>query len=93
VKGNGKVIAGGTDLLVNMKKGTVKPAFLVSLKKVEGLREIAGKNGGLSVGSHVTVSEIAGSDRVISSFRYWPGPRPVSALRSSGTAPPSGEIS
>ncbi|OPX98895.1 MAG: Carbon monoxide dehydrogenase medium chain [Syntrophorhabdus sp. PtaB.Bin047] len=68
LKGNGKVIAGGTDLLVNMKKGTVKPAFLVSLKKVEGLREIAGKNGGLSVGSHVTVSEIAGSDRVISSF-------------------------
>jgi len=68
LKGNGKVIAGGTDLLVNMKKGTVKPAFLVSLRKVEGLREIGGENGGLAIGSHATVSEIADSDRVGSMF-------------------------
>ena len=68
LKGNGKVIAGGTDLLVNMKKGIVTPAFLVSLKKVEGLREIAGDNGGLAIGSQVTISEIADSDRVGSAF-------------------------
>jgi len=68
LKGNGKVIAGGTDLLVNMKKGTVRPACLVSLKKVEALREISGEDGGLSVGSHVTISEIADSDRVASTF-------------------------
>jgi len=68
LEGNGKVIAGGTDLLVNMKKGTVAPAFLVSLKKVEGLREIAGQRGGFAIGSHVTVSEIADSDHVGSAF-------------------------
>jgi carbon-monoxide dehydrogenase medium subunit len=68
LKGNGKVIAGGTDLLVNMKKGTVRPACLVSLRKVEGLREISGEDGGLSVGSHVTISEIAESDRVASTL-------------------------
>ncbi len=81
LKGNGKVVAGGTDLLVNMKKGTVRPACLVSLKKVDGLREISGEDGSLAIGSHVTVSEIAESDRVASAF-------PVLARSASGLGSP-----
>lgn len=76
LKGNAKVIAGGTDLLVNMKKGTVKPTHLVSLKKISGLREIVREDTGLSIGSHVTISEIADSALVASLF-------PVLALSAS----------
>lgn len=81
LRGKGRVIAGGTDLIVNMKKGTVKPACLVSLKKVDGLREIVGENGALAIGSHVTVSQIAESDQVASAF-------PVLARSASGLGSP-----
>ena len=81
LKGNAKVIAGGTDLIVNMKKGTLNPACLVSLKKVEGLRQIVREGGGLTIGSHVTVAEIAESATVA-----WVAP--VLARSASGLGSP-----
>ena len=33
-------LAGGTDLLVRMKRGEIHPPGLVNLKRIEGLREI-----------------------------------------------------
>jgi len=80
-KGSARVIAGGTDLLVNMKKGVVKPVCLVSLKKVDGLREIARKDNGLAIGSQVTVAEIAESAAVA-----WVSP--VLARSASGLGSP-----
>lgn len=65
------VLAGGTDLLVDLKEETVRWDHLVSLKKVEEVRGIHyGKENGLTIGAAVTHSELARSEIV---QRLFPG--------------------
>jgi 4-hydroxybenzoyl-CoA reductase subunit beta len=55
------LLAGGTDLLPNMKRRHQTPATLVSLRRVEALRNVtnsSGINGEMRVGAGVTLSEI-----------------------------------
>ncbi len=54
-------IAGGTDLMVNMKKRVVCPEQVVAIGDLAELRSIAGENGVVRVGACVTVSELAAS--------------------------------
>ena len=61
LKGKAKVIAGGTDLIVNMKKGIVAPACVVSLRRIGPLSLVDTKKTVIEIGSHVTVSELASS--------------------------------
>jgi carbon-monoxide dehydrogenase medium subunit len=57
-----KVLAGGTDLLVNMKKKLLSPEQIISLNRIEGLGEATTQNGaGLSVGPLSTAAYLAGS--------------------------------
>jgi carbon-monoxide dehydrogenase medium subunit len=57
-----KVLAGGTDLLVNMKKKLLSPDQIISLNKIEGLSEVTSQNGsGLSIGPLATAAYLAGS--------------------------------
>jgi carbon-monoxide dehydrogenase medium subunit len=57
-----KVLAGGTDLLVNMKKKILSPEQIISLNKIEGLGEAMTQNGsGLSIGPLATAAYLAGS--------------------------------
>ena len=53
-------LAGGTDLLVNMKKGLHRPGMLVSLARISGLAKIS-ENGGrsLGIGAMATMDAIA----------------------------------
>jgi carbon-monoxide dehydrogenase medium subunit len=70
-KGGGmaSLIAGGTDLLVNMKKNLIKPVSLVSLASLSELNNINfNESDGLSIGSMVTVAKIAGSDTIKERF-------------------------
>jgi len=58
--GKSRVIAGGTDLLVNMKKKVITPEKVVSLDKIPDLNELSfsGENG-LVLGSMVRIAELA----------------------------------
>ena len=56
-----KIIAGGTDILVNMKKGLLSPKYIVGISKVEELSEIETRKGGISIGSHIIASELVES--------------------------------
>jgi 4-hydroxybenzoyl-CoA reductase subunit beta len=57
------LIAGGTDLLPNMKRRQQSPATLISLRKVEGLKRVA--NGtGLTLGAGLTLTEVVGTQAV-----------------------------
>jgi 4-hydroxybenzoyl-CoA reductase subunit beta len=56
-----KVLAGGTDLLVNMKWRTVIPSALVNLKTVPGLNEIETENGEIRIGALVKLNRISES--------------------------------
>src|SRR5271169_234778 len=57
-----KILAGGTDLLANMKKKLLSPDQIISLNKIEGLDEATTQNGaGLSIGPLSTAAYLAGS--------------------------------
>jgi 4-hydroxybenzoyl-CoA reductase subunit beta len=64
-----KIMAGGTDLLVNMKQGFHISRRLVWPGKVEELRRISIQSGGdISIGAMATLSDVASSDTVKSAY-------------------------
>jgi aerobic carbon-monoxide dehydrogenase medium subunit len=63
-RGKARPLAGGTDLLVNMKKKVLNPEHLVSLMRIAELSRLERSNGTLLIGAGVTVSQIAASEAV-----------------------------
>ncbi len=49
-----RIYAGGTSLLLLMKQGIVRPAYLVNIKKIPGLRYIENGSSALRIGSLTT---------------------------------------
>ena len=68
LKSNAKIIAGGTDILVNMKKGVISPKYLVSLGKMKELFVLEQRKKGIAIGSHVIISELAESGLLWKNF-------------------------
>jgi 4-hydroxybenzoyl-CoA reductase subunit beta len=56
-------LAGGTDLLPNMKRRQQVPRTLMSLRQVEGLRQVQWSDMGLRLGACLTLTDIAGDAR------------------------------
>lgn len=57
--GEARVLAGGTDLLVKMKRGELRPRLVVSLRRVHGHdRMVASVDRGLSLGPLCTMSRL-----------------------------------
>lgn len=53
------LLAGGTDVLVNIKQKKIQPDFLINLKKINSLYKISfDQEKGLRIGSLVTLAEI-----------------------------------
>ena len=64
-----KVVAGGTDLLPQLKNGVLKPGWVVDLSAVAELRTISdAPDGGLRIGASVTARELERDARVRSRF-------------------------
>ena len=64
-------IAGGTDVVPNMKRGLLEPARLVSVRRIPELTGVrVEEDGSLVLGAATTLAEIAGDARVA---RTWPG--------------------
>ena len=62
---DGRFIAGGTDLLLAMKKREVAPGHLISLSDIAGLKGIGDDgSGGVRIGALTTLGEIERSDIV-----------------------------
>jgi carbon-monoxide dehydrogenase medium subunit len=59
-----KVIAGGTDILPDLKRGALKVEHLVSVSKLEELKKITKNDDELWIGSAVTLNEVADSEVV-----------------------------
>jgi CO/xanthine dehydrogenase FAD-binding subunit len=61
-------LAGGTDLYVRMKRGEIKPSYLINLKRIKGLNQIEGEpKKGLRIGALTRISEIEHSPLIYSS--------------------------
>ncbi|GAB4355402.1 MAG: xanthine dehydrogenase family protein subunit M [Immundisolibacter sp.] len=57
-QGNARVLAGGTDLIVNMRVGRRKPGLVVDGKRIPELNELALTADGLSIGAAVSCRRI-----------------------------------
>ncbi len=68
-KGTARILAGGTDLLTQMKERLVEPDRLVNLKEIPGLDRIEVSASGLRLGTLVRLAEIAGHPGVRKTWR------------------------
>ena len=82
--GLARVLAGGTDLLVQLKAGMIRPDLVVDIKKIPGIREITGENGGFRIGAAVANAELKEHPEVRA---RWPG---VPVVLLSAQAPNAG---
>ena len=69
-KSEARVLAGGTDLLIQMRAGRVEPEILVDIKGIPELTSIVAENGGFRFGAAVTCMELAEHEAFA---RAWPG--------------------
>ena len=65
----GRFIAGGTDLVVNVRHGLARPDLLIDLSGVEGLAAIQTSESGLRIGAMVSVSALARNSTVAARYR------------------------
>lgn len=66
---NAKAIAGGTDLLIQMRHGGKKPSIIVNLKYIEKLNKINFSDVGVHIGALTKISEAACCEKIIDN---WP---------------------
>ena len=63
-----KPLGGGTDLVVNMRRGIVAPPVLIDLNRVEGLSTIKADADMLEIGASVTLVALAEHPEVIAHY-------------------------
>ncbi|MDP6353382.1 MAG: xanthine dehydrogenase family protein subunit M [Alphaproteobacteria bacterium] len=68
--GEARVLAGGTDLLVQMRAGLVRPGLIVDVKKIFDMTLIAPDDGGFRIGA-ATCGERIGANNSLRAA--WPG--------------------
>jgi 4-hydroxybenzoyl-CoA reductase subunit beta len=54
-----RLLGGGTDLVVNIRRGIVAPPVLIEMSRVAELRAIEADAAGLEIGAAVTLAEVA----------------------------------
>src|SRR5262245_30064598 len=68
--GPARVLAGGTDVIVQMETDLIEPALLVDIKKIPEVRQITAENGGFRIGAAVPGMEIMSHAAL---NKAWPG--------------------
>src|SRR5258706_1115153 len=68
--GDARVLAGGTDLLVQMKTDLVHPTLIVDIKRISQLRNISREGSGFRVGAGVSGAELKEHPEL---KKVWPG--------------------
>ncbi len=56
--GRALILAGGTNLLIYIKEGSIREGTLVDIKSLKELKGISGDNGYIEIGAGVTIAEI-----------------------------------
>ncbi len=69
-EGLSRILAGGTDVLVQLKAETVEPDLIVDLKHLPGMRDITQEDGGFRIGAAVSGAELGEHAGVKA---MWPG--------------------
>jgi carbon-monoxide dehydrogenase medium subunit len=87
-KGKGYILAGGTDLLVQMKSGVRTPGVIVDVKKISEMTAIVEKKGSFTIGA-ATPAAVIGEHKKLK--KMWPGV--VEAINLIGSTQVQGRAS
>jgi CO/xanthine dehydrogenase FAD-binding subunit len=68
--GIARVMAGGTDLLVQLKSGMIEPDLIVDIKAIPGIRDITTEAGGFVIGAGVPNQALGEHAGLVAA---WPG--------------------
>ena len=68
--GQARILAGGTDIMVQLHMDTTDPDLLVDIKNIPELRAITESGGAYSIGAAITGAELGENDVV---KKLWPG--------------------
>jgi CO/xanthine dehydrogenase FAD-binding subunit len=68
--GDARVLAGGTDLLVQMRSDILDPELIVDIKRIPETRAVTEEGGGWRIGAAVTGAELKENARL---SQEWPG--------------------
>ena len=63
-RGEAKIIAGGTAVVLMMRQGLIAPALLVSLQRIAGHSSIEVVDSEVRIGANITLGEVASSELV-----------------------------
>ena len=92
-KGRARVLAGGTDLLIQMRNGRIQPELLVDVKGIPELGEIVAETGGYRIGAAVTGMQLI---EHVDFAKRWPGVvdgvRLIGSLQVKGRATVGGNL-
>jgi carbon-monoxide dehydrogenase medium subunit len=69
-QGQARILAGGTDLLVQLRAGVIEPDLVVDVKKIPEMHKITAEDGGFRIGAAVSGAELGEHPDV---KRLWPG--------------------
>ena len=69
-RGTSRILAGGTDLLVQMRSGMLEPDLIVDIKNIPGMYDIKPGKDGCWIGAAVSGAELGENPKVRKS---WPG--------------------
>ena len=58
------ILAGGTDVMIDMRSGTLQSKYLLDISRFSALHEIEIRETGLTIGAAVTISEINSSETI-----------------------------
>ena len=91
--GKGRILAGGTDLLVQMKAGTQAPGVIIDVKKIPEMVTIAKTKGGFRIGA-ATPAAVIGEHQELR--KAWPGVveaiNLIGSKQIQGRASPGGNL-
>ena len=65
-----RILAGGTDLLVQLRAGMIEPDLVVDIKAIPEMRQITAEDGGFRIGAAVAGAELSEHPDV---KQLWPG--------------------
>jgi 4-hydroxybenzoyl-CoA reductase subunit beta len=64
-----RFIAGGTDLIVNMRRGITRPGLLIDLSGIDELTEVTANELGMAIGTGVTLATLTRNSEIASRYR------------------------
>jgi 4-hydroxybenzoyl-CoA reductase subunit beta len=65
---NARFVAGGTDMIVNVRRGIEQPDALIDLSAIEELKSLAEDSDGLHIGAGVTLDQVANDTGIIKDY-------------------------